>query len=91
MRISVKAIQFALNIAGIALTLAVFNMHNIYAIFWKAENATVFLKNCKVNCELKGTLAVLPFDGRYYIENESGTTYLEPGSYNKIVYTLSEQ
>ena len=64
------------------------NMHNIYAMFWKADNATVYLKNCTVGCELKGTLAVKPFDGRYYIENESGRTYLEHGSYTKIEYPL---
>lgn len=87
---SVKTVKVCLIFAGIVAILATFNMHNIYAMYWRAENATVFLKNCKLNCELKGTLAVLPFDGRYYIENENGTTYLEPGSYTKIEYPLSQ-
>lgn len=87
---SVNIVKVCLIFAGIVAILAILNMHNIYAIYWKVENATVFLKDCKLNCELKGTLAVLPFDGRYYIENENGTTYLEPGSYIKIEYPLSQ-
>lgn len=77
---------------GIAvfLTLLISNAHNIYAVFWKADNATVFLSRCNEDCELKGTLAVQPFDGRYYIENESGKTYLEPNSYARIEYPINK-
>jgi hypothetical protein len=52
------------------LFLAAFNIHNIYAFCWKAEHATVLLNNCQVDCELKGTISVIPFDGRYRLITE---------------------
>lgn len=58
-------------IASVILVLAAFNIHDIYAFYWKAENATVQLKHCTVNCELKGTLSVIPFDGRYKLTTET--------------------
>ncbi len=63
-----------------------FNAHNIYAIFWKAENAVVILSNCSSNCELRGTLRVMPFDGRYFLESGDTNIYLNDGSYESIFY-----
>lgn len=66
--------------------IAMFNIHNIYAIFWKAENATVTLSGCSTNCELKGTLSVMPFDGRHVIDTDNGRVVLAEGSYTLITY-----
>lgn len=61
----------AIVIVCIILFLGAFNIHNIYAFYWKAENATVQLKHCTADCELKGTLSVIPFDGRYKLTTET--------------------
>lgn len=61
-----------LLLASATLILVSLNIHNISAFYWKAENATVHLKNCTADCELKGTLSVIPFDGRYKLTTETG-------------------
>ena len=46
----------------VVLLFVVFNMHNLYAMFWSAPGATVWLKGCKNNdCALHGTLRAIPF------------------------------
>jgi hypothetical protein len=57
--------------ASAILILVSLNIHNIRAFYWKVEHATVQLKNCAANCELKGTLSVIPFDGRYKLTTET--------------------
>lgn len=61
----------AIIIVWIILFLGAFNSHNIYAFYWKAENATVQPKHCTADCELKGTLSVIPFDGHYKLTTET--------------------
>ncbi|MCH8500088.1 MAG: hypothetical protein LAT63_16565 [Marinobacter sp.] len=79
-----KTVKAALIVLVLAFIMAALNMRNIYAMFWKVEGATVVLQPCSEDCELTGTLGVVPFDGRYYIENQDGRFYLEPGSYTMI-------
>lgn len=64
------------------------NAHNLYAFFWKAENATVVLNDCSENCELKGTLSVIPFDGSYRIETDQGEVVFDKDRIKMITYPV---
>ena len=88
--IEIKA-MFSINsifvfVGALIIVVAIFNTHNIYALFWKAENTTVFLSKCKENCILKGTLRVKPFDGMLYLTYEGTVTHLRDGTYKEIRY-----
>lgn len=63
------------------------NAHNIYAVFWKVDNAKVQLSNCKHNCVLYGTLRVKPFDGRYELTNDEGVIILSKDNILYVEYT----
>lgn len=74
-----------LAFAAVISMIIAMNIHNFMAFFWKSENATVMLAHCQVNCELKGTLTVIPFDGRYKLQNEEGETIFSEGSIRMII------
>jgi hypothetical protein len=64
-----------------------FNVHNFYAYWWKAENATVTLNNCSGDCELTGTLRIEPWTGNHLLEEPDGSiTTLQEGMFSAISY-----
>jgi hypothetical protein len=58
----------------VVLLFAGFNTHNLYAMFWSAPGATVWLKGCKSDdCALHGTLRAIPFtNGEWEITSQDG-------------------
>lgn len=75
---------------SVLLVIAAMNIHNFHAMFWKAENATVILKNCEDNCEFNGTLRIIPFDGRYKLETEDGEIVFGKDSFKMITVAVKK-
>ncbi len=71
------------------VALAGINAHNIYAMYWSAPGATVWLKGCNGDaCAIHGTLKAVPWsNGAYELTGkDGGTTPLPKGSYSKMQY-----